>query len=196
MSEADAIDALAGIAPGSALDALRRRKPVTRDNAQASYVALFAPAEEGGVSEGERAAVALFVAGLHGDAAGQGFYGSMLTGGASASAVRDEIARGMAEGPYGAYPAGPLSGEDLAGPVYSAGAREVLGERLAAAFAHAHMLVFHPRDASPGAMRALEAAGWSADGIVTLSQLVAFLSFQLRAAAGLRALGAELGVAG
>jgi uncharacterized protein YciW len=33
-------------------------------------------------------------------------------------------------------------------------------------------------------------AGWSNGGIVTLSQLVAFLAFQLRAAAGLRILAA------
>ncbi len=32
-------------------------------------------------------------------------------------------------------------------------------------------------------------AGWSTDDIVTLSQLVAFLSFQLRTAWGLRVLG-------
>jgi uncharacterized protein YciW len=31
-------------------------------------------------------------------------------------------------------------------------------------------------------------AGWSNAGIVTLSQLVAFLAFQIRAAAGLRTL--------
>jgi uncharacterized protein YciW len=50
------------------------------------------------------------------------------------------------------------------------------------------MLVFHPRDADPDAIQALLNAGWSNQGIVTLSQLVAFLAFQLRAAAGLRVL--------
>ena len=33
-------------------------------------------------------------------------------------------------------------------------------------------------------------AGWSADGIVTLSQLVSFLAFQQRVVTGLRALAA------
>jgi uncharacterized protein YciW len=42
-------------------------------------------------------------------------------------------------------------------------------------------------------MQALLDAGWSTTAIVTLSQLVAFLSFQVRAVAGLRALGASLG---
>ena len=62
--------------------------------------------------------------------------------------------------------------------------------RLAAALEHAHLLVFRPRDADPAALQALIGAGWSTDSIVTLSQLVAFLSFQIRAVAGLRALAA------
>jgi uncharacterized protein YciW len=41
---------------------------------------------------------------------------------------------------------------------------------------------------APPALRALLDAGWSTTDIVTLSQLVAFLSFQIRVAAGLRAL--------
>ena len=39
----DAIDSLVGIEPGSFLDTIRRQKPVTRDNAQASYAALLEP---------------------------------------------------------------------------------------------------------------------------------------------------------
>ncbi len=69
--------------------------------------------------------------------------------------------------------------------------RAALGDKLCAALEHAHMLVFHPRDSASGLLRTLEAAGWSADDIVTISQLVAFLSFQVRAAAGLRALDAN-----
>ena len=66
----------------------------------------------------------------------------------------------------------------------------MLGRRLAAAFDHTHLLVFHPRDAAPTALQALLDAGWSTTGIVTLSQIVAFLSFQIRVVAGLRALAA------
>ena len=85
---------------------------------------------------------------------------------------------------------GPLSAEDEPGPVFAAqeSSLAALGPRLAAALAHVHMLLLHVRDAAPSHLRALEAAGWSATGIVTLSQLVSFLSFQLRVAAGLRAL--------
>jgi uncharacterized protein YciW len=50
------------------------------------------------------------------------------------------------------------------------------------------MLVFHPRDGSAAAIQKLLDAGWSSKAIVTLSQLVAFLAFQLRASAGLRTL--------
>ena len=189
----DAIDSLAGVAPGSPLDALRRQKPVTRDNAQASFAALFAPDDAGEMSLGERAAVAAFVAGLHGDAAAAAFYRERLAASAVApaqiGALDAETTRAMASGPYGSYPAGPLSAEDAPGPDYAVQASDAFGPRLAAALAHVHLLAFHPRDAAPEHLRALEAAGWSATGIVTLSQLVAFLSFQLRAAAGLRALG-------
>ena len=77
-----------------------------------------------------------------------------------------------------------------AGPSYHVGpeARRILGARLAAAFDHAHLLVFHPRDAAPARLQALLDAGWSTTDIVTLSQIIAFLSFQIRVAAGLRVL--------
>ena len=46
------------------------------------------------------------------------------------------------------------------------------------------------RDASAAALQELLDAGWSNAGIVTLSQLVAFLAFQIRTVVGLRALAA------
>ena len=187
----DAIDRLAGIEPASFLDGIRRQKPITRDNAQASFDALFETDDLGDMDAAERAAVAYFVAGLHRE--GGAFYRERLADGAMLAALDAEIA-GVAgaagSGPYGNFPAGPLSAEDEPGPHYlvSPGGRETFGTRLSGALEHTHMLVFHPRDAAPAHMRALESAGWSATGIVTLSQLVSFLSFQLRAAAGLRAL--------
>ena len=193
----DAIDTLAGVASGSFLDALRRRKPITRDNAQASFDALFSPASFGGVSAVERAAIAAFVAGLHTDAPATQFYLDRLASSGApdelAATVEAEARAGAGSGPYGSYPAGPLSPEDVTGPVHavSPARRAALGDKLCAALEHAHMLVFHPRDSAPGLLRMLEVAGWSADDIVTISQLVAFLSFQVRAAAGLRALDAN-----
>ena len=43
-------------------DALRRERPQTRDNVQASYAALFEAPDETGVTPSERLAVASFVA--------------------------------------------------------------------------------------------------------------------------------------
>jgi CMD domain protein len=194
----DVIDTLAGIEPGSALDAIRNRRPEARNQAQASYRALFAPEIPGEVAATERFAVAAFVAGLHGGVEAASFYAAGLAAsGASAElrrAVDAAIAASQGQGPYGAYPAGPLSGEDVPGPTHRVAAetRQALGPRLAAAFDHMHLLVFHPRDAAPAALQALLDAGWLTTGIVTLSQIAAFLSFQIRVVAGLRALAGTL----
>ncbi len=192
--DTDVIDTLVGIKPGSALDAIRNRRPDARKEAQASHRALFAPEIPGEVTATERFAVAAFVTGLHGDAETAAFYAAGLAAsGASAElrgAIDTAIAAGKGRGPYGSYPAGPLSREDTTGPTYRAAPeiRRALGPRLAAAFDHTHLLVFHPRDAAPAALRALLDAGWSTTDIVTLSQIAAFLSFQIRVVAGLRIL--------
>ena len=189
----DVIDHLAEIRPGSTLDTLRDQRPQARENAQKSYLALFEPEFPGDVTALERYAVAAFVAGLHGQPYVTEFYTASLRRIGHprlTDVVNAEIAQGSAEGPYGCYPQGPLTGEDKEGIVYqvSADNRESLGSRLAAALEHAHLLVFHPRDASPAALQKLIDAGWSTTDIVTLSQLVSFLSFQIRVVAGLRAL--------
>jgi CMD domain protein len=194
--DTDVIDTLVGIKPGSALDGVRNRRPQAREQAQASYRALFAPEIPGNVTATERFAVAVFVTGLHGDAATAAFYAAGLAGsGASAElgrAIDVAIVAAKGQGPYGSYPAGPLSRENTTGPTYRAAAeiRGTLGVRLAAAFDHLHLLVFHPRDAAPAALQALLDAGWSTAEVVTLSQIAAFLSFQVRVVAGLRLLAA------
>ncbi len=192
--DTDVIDTLAGIEPGSALDAIRNRRPQAREQAQASYRALFAPEAPGAFTATERFAVAVFVAGLHGGEEIASFYADGLAAsGASAQlrgAIDEAVAAAKGQGPYGAFPAGPLSREDTVGPVYrvAAATRRALGARLTAAFEHLHLLVFHPRDAAPAALQALLDAGWSTTDIVTLSQMAAFLSFQIRVVVGLRVL--------
>lgn len=193
----DVIDRIAGIAGGSAIDALRRARPETRRNVQASYEALFEAGDETDVPRHERLTVAAFVAALHDGTPAAEHYLHLLEAqpsGATLSAlIRRQGERAAAQGPYGAYPPGPLSREDAAGPIFKvdAGDRAALGERLSAALEHAHLLVFHPRDAKASDLAALQAAGWSTAGIVALSQIVAFLSFQIRAAHGLRLLAPE-----
>jgi CMD domain protein len=190
----DIIDLLAGIAPGSSLDTIRERRLQARENAQKSYLALFESADFGAFAAAERYAVAAFVAGVHGEANVTNFYLNKLDRPALVEALKTEIERANTSGPYGAFPPGPLSVEDTTGLIYRVGAdrKSVLGTKLAAAFEHAHLLVFRPRDAAAADLKALLDAGWSTTVIVTLSQLVAFLSFQVRAVAGLRALGASL----
>jgi CMD domain protein len=194
--DTDVIDTLVGINPGSPLDAIRNRRPQAREQAQASYRALFAPEDDGGVSLAERFAVAAFVTGLHGQAEIATFYAAGLAaaGAELREAVDTAIAEAEGRGPYGSFPAGPLSREDAPGPTHRVAAetRRALGPRLAAAFDHMHMLVFHPRDAGPPALQALLDAGWSTTAIVTLSQIAAFLSFQIRVVAGLRVLTGTL----
>jgi CMD domain protein len=197
----DVIDRLAGIGRGSHLDDIRARRLQARENAQKSYRALFEPDDCGNVTATERFAVAIFVAGLHQAAEVSEFYREKFANVESRAsvvqAIRAESLRGRTHGPYGSYPPGPLSKENSSGLLYGVTQdhRSVLGPRVTAALEHAHLLVFHPRDASARALESLLAAGWSTTDIVTLSQLVAFLSFQIRSVAGLRVLRASQAVA-
>ena len=198
MDRPDVIDTLVGIAPGSRLDRIRAERPQARENAQASYAALFPPAEPGGMTRAERFATATFVAGLHDQPRVVAHYTAGLARHADATlvgAVAEAIAAGRTRGPYGAYPPGPLSAEDKAGPIFAVppAMLDVMGGRLAAALEHAHLLVFRPRDARPAALQALLDAGWATTEVVTLSQLVAFLSFQVRVIAGLSVLATDEG---
>ncbi|GAA3650319.1 CMD domain protein [Microbacterium marinilacus] len=188
-ANADIIDLLAGIAPGSRLDALRDQRPQARENAQRSFEALLEPAEPGTFPLGERYAVAAFVARLHGFAQAADFYADLLGDEDSAlvAAVEAAAADGASSGPYGVYREEGLAAESSPGAAWAA-AEPGLGARLVAALTHAHLLVFRPRESSATAIQALVDAGWSADDIVRLSQLVAFLTFQLRLAWGLRVL--------
>ena len=191
---ADVIDSLADIAPGSALDTIRTRRPQARLHAQATYDSLFKPASEADASKRERFAIALFVARLHGKQEITAHYGKLLEADPELQeAVRMAAAAAGSQGPWGRYPAGPLSAEDKPGAAdrIASPVRDQLGERIAAALEHAHMLVYHPRDAAPAHLQALLDAGWSTTGIVAISQLVAFLSYQIRVVTGLRVLQAR-----
>ncbi|KRD65994.1 CMD domain protein [Ensifer sp. Root278] len=192
----DIIDLLAGITPGSSLDSIRAQRPETREQAQQSYLALFRPKAPGDVSLAERQTIASFIAGLHRQPDIYEFYVNPLEESGTdrwlVEVLKAEIGSGQATGPYGDYPEGPLSVENKAGLLYrvSDTNRDVLGEKLSAALEHAHLLVFRPREASPQALQALLDAGWTTDGIVTLSQLVSFVAFQIRVIAGLSLLSA------
>lgn len=202
----DVIDTMLGNTMAATVADLRERRAVARINAQQSYVALFgadtlAPS---GFSAIERFAVALFVSALHRQDAARDFYGAALqrciaASTASGHGLRDVDPTSLLDivmllgraatshGPYGNYPAGPLSAEDRPGPLWAVDGtgRAVLGARLAAAFDHVHLLVYHPRDASAAALQTLIDNGWSSDDVIVLSQMVAFLTFQIRIVHGL-----------
>lgn len=192
----DIINLLAGIRAGSKVDHIRSERPETRANAQKSYLALFEPVEQGDVTQTERLAVAAFVAGLHRADQVAEFYASGLAeipGGASLiGAVNAEVEKGSTQGPYGRFPSGPLSVEDKPGAAFSISEFNavILGKKLTAVLEHSHLLVFRPREASPAALQKLLDAGWSTTAIVTLSQIVAFLAFQIRVVVGLSTLAA------
>lgn len=203
-STSDVIDQLSGIAPGHPLDAIRAGRAQARIHSQQSYLALFEPAlpVAGDFTLAERFAVATFVTQVQRQAQASRFYAAGLARQGAAQhwidALAVEAAAGASEGPYGRFPAGPLSAEDAPGPFWhvSIAGNALLGARVAAALAHAHLLVFHPRDAGAHDLRALLDAGWSPTDIVTLSQLVAFLAFQVRVVAGLRVLAGQPSAAG
>ncbi|MFJ3472522.1 CMD domain protein [Microbacterium maritypicum] len=189
----DIVDRIVEVTPE--VDTLRRRRPVTREQLQASFDALFRPVTVEHVSQAERELVAAFATGLAGaDDATAVFYADRAQDAdpETASVVLTEAAGAAVSGPFGAYTELGLQEENTEGERYvpSDAVTAVIGERLAAALAHTHLLVFRPREASGADLGRLLDAGWSTDGIVTLSQLVSFLAFQQRVVTGLRVLGA------
>ena len=114
----DVIDALAGIKPGSALDAVRNRRPQAREQAEASFRALFEPESFAGVSATERFALAVFVTSLHGDAVSAAFYAERLAATRPSpevpAAIDAAIAAATGQRPY--RKAAPLSPLPSASP--------------------------------------------------------------------------------
>ncbi|HCT9181608.1 TPA: alkylhydroperoxidase domain protein [Corynebacterium aurimucosum] len=169
---ADIINLLAGVEGDVAK--LRERRPEAKENAQASFAALLEPSTPGTFSYAERYAIATFVAGVYQATPAVAFYSDLLAEESEelAAEISRAVERGITTGPYSG---GGFTLFDVS-------------PRLAAALDFAHLLIFHPKDASPAAIGHLQAAGWSDDDIVTLAQLISFLSFQLRVAHGLSVL--------
>ena len=188
----DVVDELVGVREGDALDELRRRRPVTRAQLQASHDALFAPVDDTAFDRAERLLVAAFATRSTADDATARFYADAArrADAGRAAVVLAEASAAATAGPFGAYREVGLRGESSDGRRYAPGGdvRAALGDRVAAALTHAHLLTFRPREADDADQRRLLEAGWTPDGIVTLSQLVSFLAFQQRVAAGLRAI--------
>lgn len=156
----DVIDTLAGLAPDSPLWKLRRERPEVVTHLQGSDDAIFSPADDGGLTRAERAAAAL----------------------RSSELLRDDVlvqhyrARLAALDPKGV----------LAKTVE--GGAQLTDARWDAIVAHVDLVTRGPGAAAREDIESLTAAGLSSHAIVSLSQLIAFVSFQSRVLAGLRML--------
>lgn len=157
----DVIDFASGIAPGTPLDSLRAERAAIRTHAQGSHDALFSPSDDAGLTRAERYSVALWVARAEASEKLAGFYREAL----------------IAE-----------TGADLVAQVE---VDESAHPRLRALLNQAAVLVSEPASATPEHLARLTEAGLSTRGIVVLSQLIGYLTFQTRLAAGLQLLSAE-----
>ena len=158
----DRIDHVGGIAAGTPLDALRRHREKVRDGTQGADAVLFEDPALEPQQRRERLQVAV--------------YGAALS---QANALVDSYAQqarqaGVSEAHIAALSAGDAS---------------VIAEpALKAALDYTATLLLRPLAGDQQALQQLQQAGMDTDQIVALSQLVAFLSFQVRMLAGLRAL--------
>ncbi len=148
----DVVDAVTGLAANSAVGVLRRQRPDFVRYSQGSHDVLMAPADPGGVSLVERAAVALRVASIERDSALVAHYQARLN---------------------------ELGGDRPT--------------RLEAILEHVALVAENPGSATRARLERLAGVGLSPRDIVVVTQIVAFVSYQARVAAGLRALGADIG---
>lgn len=188
---ADVVDHAVGITPGDRLDQIRRARPTTRDNIQAAHRALFGESSNG-IDLSARYLVAAFVAELSDPGSSVArWYAERVDDPAVLNALLESAAQ---FGPWGTYREPKLSSASEPGEWWEVPDeyRDGLTPQVAAVLEHAHFLVLHPRDARPKVLGRLAAAGWARPQIVTWSQLISFVSFQVRAAAGFTVLAEQV----
>jgi len=168
-TDTDVISSLAGIVPGSPSAELRAQRPEAMQHAQGSYAALFDPAEPHGLSPVERFAIALRVATIHDAPEASAHYRQRLV---EAGASPEIVAAAALQD------AGSASQSDPAVPT-----------RLQAILRHADLLATRPVEAAPDHLQALADAGLATLEIVQVSQIVAFISFQVRVVVALQLIG-------
>jgi CMD domain protein len=162
-SRVDLLDSLVGIEADSPLGALRQKRADIASYIQGSYDALLEPEDENGVSRTERGLIALRVAALD--------KSDLLI-----KHYRDYLAE-----------------QNVPTALVDAAVQPELGDalspRLRGLLEHVDRLTNEPRAATPEHLAALKAHGLSDANLVTISQLIAFVSFQVRAIVGLQLLG-------
>ncbi len=165
IAQGDLLNDLLGIDAGSPLAQLRAQRPEATTHTQGSYDALFSEPPRTAVTRAERFATALFVAALHQEPALLAHYRGQLA-------------------------ATPGGGESLIAAVLG-GSGTALPARLGAMLAHAELLVVRPAAATRDDLVKLGAAGLADAEIVTVSQLIAFVSFQVRVLVALALLSGD-----
>lgn len=161
MSDGNVIETLAGVAPGTALGAAVAQRAEILALSEASHDAVIMPRAPGGLGHGARAALAARMARLHRDEALAAHYDACL----ARAGTTDELLR-------------------AADPVSEA----VFDPRLGAMVRHIDLLTLAPRDARHDDIEALRRAGLDDADIVRLSELAAFVNYQVRVIAGLKLL--------
>lgn len=156
------IPRIAGITPQSSIAAVLNERATVLDLSERTHGALLAPRDPGGLSVPLRAALAVRVASINHDKALIGHY------------------RGLLDEAEGGSP-GVLT---VADPDHVPSAESA--PRLAAIVRHADLLAITPQDASKDAIEALQTAGVADADIVRLTQLIGFVTYQVRFATGLR----------
>lgn len=162
---ADTINWLAGLTADTSLVALRAQRPDIVRYAEGSYRALLEPEDFGGVSAVDRDLIGLRVAILTGSTALVDWHQARLR----RAGVADHVLAAVATNP----------------------AADHLSPRQQAILRHVDRLTKAPTTATAAHLAELSAADLPPRDIVVISQLIAFLSFQVRTLVGLRILAEE-----
>ncbi|TCW85790.1 hypothetical protein C5O80_11635 [Burkholderia sp. SRS-46] len=160
----DTIDAVAGLRDGDPVAALRRARGKVRLHTQLGETALFDPALPD-LSLAERLHAARYVARLSNAHALAATYRARLL---NEAGTEHDIALADAE------------------------TFDALPPRVGAILAHARRLTLAPADARAADLATLQSAGLTTPAIVALSQLVAFVTYQVRVVAAVGALHARV----
>ena len=156
----DIVDRIAGLTPGSPAFVTRHKRDKVAASTQGSYEALFDPALPD-LSLSDRLLVALYACTLSNAPALATHYAERLASIDAERAVIDQTAQGSID------------------------AQEPL---LRAMLAFTRTLIEAPIEGDKAALERLPATGIPTPAVVALAQLIAFLSYQIRLTAGLRAL--------
>ena len=157
----DTIDRLVGLSPALNTFAVRHQRDKVVAATQKSEDGLFDPSLPG-LTLAERLLVALLACALTPSALCAAEYRQRLVDLNVETSLIDHISKGALE--------------------------QITDARLRAILTFTHTLITDPVKADKAALQALPKAGLSTPEVVTLAQLIAFVSYQVRVVAGLRAM--------